>query len=384
MTISSFLVNKNIPNRLDGISSSERELVKGFRGYLTSVEGTRILSISDRGYYDMPYTTRWSDSYKKKMIGKMYAVEEYCKHSGKGVITLLTLTGYQDGNSSINTLRKTNTREELFGDSQEKSGLKGGWRLLSNLIAKTCPDLENLWVIEPHKSGYPHMHVAVLGYIPKEMQERLARLWSEKYHVGSKEHGINFSVKSIKESVQSIRNYLMKYISKGIGAGGNHTWTAAEWVYHAIAWKHQHRYIGMSRSISRYCTAYRLRFKFQRYMRYIQDLMMGDYDHKLPELPVDKAGLLKAIQRFRWRAPHDNPPPKEERWFCTFIKSNGILTPIRKSPYFDMIVSPETVRLINAWLSQAVGYSDQFLKVSKTQWNLGLGLSNSTGQTTII
>ena len=111
---------------------------------------------------------------------------------------------------------------------------------------------------------------------------------------------------------------------------------------------------------------------------------MGDYDHKLPELPVDKAGLLKAIQRFRWRAPHDNPPPKEERWFCTFIKSNGILTPIRKSPYFDMIVSPETVRLINAWLSQAVGYSDQFLKVSKTQWNLGLGLSNSTGQTTII
>jgi hypothetical protein len=120
--------------------------------------------------------------------------------------------------------------------------------------------------VEPHKSGYPHMHVAIFGYVRKELQERLERLWSEKYEVGSREHGIDFSVKSVKESIQSVRNYLMKYIAKGIGGEGRKKWTVEEWVYHALAWKHHHRYIGLSRGISRYCTARKLRYKYIRYL----------------------------------------------------------------------------------------------------------------------
>jgi len=328
----------------------------------------------------------------------MYAVEDYVKRSGKSVVTLLTLTGYQNGNASINTIGKINTREELFGNSQTKSGLKGGWRLLSNFIAKVRPDLDKIWVVEPHKSGYPHMHVAILGYLPKELQERLTRLWSEKYQVGSTEHGIDFSVTSVKESIQSIRNYLMKYISKGIGANGYKTWTDEEWLYHAIAWKHHHRYIGMSRTMSRYCTAHKLRY---RYRKYIRDLTMNDYDPGLPNIPIDKQGIIDAIKQFQWRNPHESLPPEDKRWFCSFSFNStsstiGTVTLIQKSHTFNTVTDtfntstnyhgsityqPITEQINTTIAKQTTHYYDQFIKTLNTPWILGL---NKSEQTTII
>jgi hypothetical protein len=145
----------------------------------------------------------------------MYGVEEYLKKCSRGgVVTLLTLTGYQGGELSRDVKGRVVSRLELFAE------MRRGWELLSSLIRKVrkvSSGLEYVWVMEPHKSGYPHMHVALFGYVSKELQERLSRLWSEKYQIGSAEHGIDFSVKSVKESIQSVRNYLMKYITKGIG-----------------------------------------------------------------------------------------------------------------------------------------------------------------------
>ena len=412
MTTSSFQTNKFLASSSSSSSSpklspSEQTLVKRFQGYLNIIDGKRILVASNANniawangawdYYDMPYTTRWSPAYKKKMIAKMYAVEEYYKRSGKSVVTLLTLTGYQDGTASTNTLGKTNTREELFGDSQKKHGLKGGWRLLSNRIAKVCPNLDKIWVIEPHKSGYPHLHVAILGYIPKDIQKRLTRLWSEKYQIGSTKHGIDFSVKSIKESIQSIRNYLMKYIMKGIGGEGMETWTAEEWVYHAIAWKHHHRYFGMSRSISRYCTAHKLRY---RYRKYIRNLTLNEYDPGLPNIPVDKIRLIETIKRFKWRNPDDSPP-KDKRWFCSFsFKSTSstvrTVTTIQKSHTFNTVTDtfneitanlkpdihiPIIQQINNTIAQQTTHYIDQFIHIVQPKWELGLQQSE---QTTII
>jgi hypothetical protein len=244
--------------------------------------------------------------------------------------------------------------------------------------------------MEPHKSGYPHIHVAILGYIPKDMQDRLARLWSEKYQVGSAEHGIDFSVKSVKESVQSIRNYLMKYISKGIGAGGSKTWTPAEWIYHTIAWKHQHRYIGMSRIISRYCTAHKLRFKFRKYMT-----ELCSYDIGLIKIPIDKQGIIDAIKQFQWRNPHESTPPPDKRWFCSFSfdSTSGTVTPIRKSPTFNSVIGAfdataanrkPVIRLLidqqinNTITEQTAHYIDQFIHIVQPKWELGLHKSEQT------
>jgi hypothetical protein len=234
--------------------------------------------------------------------------------------------------------------------------------------------------MEPHRSGYPHMHVAIFGYVRKELQERLERLWSEKYEVGSKEHGIDFSVKSVKESIQSVRNYLMKYITKGMGGEGKRTWTAEEWVYHALAWKHHHRYIGMSRSISRYCMARRLRY---RYGRCLSELF-GEYVG-LPELPMDKDGLVEAIAGYRY-LPGEGPPLSDEthtflnsrgivsvvsrrageKWSCTFVHDRGTVSLIRRSSEMPHAF----VEWVNESLGLWLGYSDRFLSIPQDQYRV--------------
>jgi hypothetical protein len=146
---SSFFGNKDV-------DSKERKLVGEFSGYLSSVEGREILSFTSGGMYCLPYSTRWTGTYKRGVLAKMYGVEEYLKKKSKsGVVTLLTLTGYQGGDLSRGVKGKVVSREELFEE------IKCGWRLLSNLLAKVRPGLEYVWVMEPHKSGYPYARCVV-------------------------------------------------------------------------------------------------------------------------------------------------------------------------------------------------------------------------------
>lgn len=328
-------------------SATERALVREFDGYLSSVERGEIDVFTSEGLYRIPYKTRWSPEYRKSMIGKMYGVEEYLKKSSRsGVVTLLTLTGYQGGELSRDVKGRVVSRLELFAE------MRRGWELLSSLIRRVSKGLEYVWVMEPHKSGYPHMHVAIFGYVPKELQDRLCWLWSEKYQIGSAEHGIDFSVKSVKESIQSVRNYLMKYITKGIGGEGKRTWSAEEWVYHALARKYHHRYIGMSMSISRYCTARRLRYRYGRRL----SERCGEYVG-LPELPMDKEGLLTAISEYRY-CPGEGPP-KEGRWSCAFVNDRGTVSFVRRSGNIPV----EDVDWVNGTLGKWVGYEDTFLRI---------------------
>lgn len=334
------------------IGVSERRLVREFDGYLSSVVDRRLAVFTSEGggCYDIPYCIRWSHSYKRRMIAKMYGVEEYLtKKSMSGVVTLVTLTGYQGGLSSVATKGHKITREQLFND------MKRGWCLLSNLLSKVSPGLEYVWVMEPHKSGYPHMHVAVFGYISGAIQERLKHLWSQKYAVGSKEHGLDFSVKSVKESIQSVRNYLMKYITKGIGGDGKKKWSVEEWVYHALAWKHRHRFVGMSRGISRYCTARSLRYKYIHYL-HSNDIT----DITILPVPVSKDGIEKAIRSYCWRLPIDHPKPPELRWHCIFATdpSRGTAELVRRNGQ----ISPTDTQWINDTLCRWVGMYDTFLK----------------------
>ena len=332
-------------------SLDERKLMEAFSGYLEKTSRNRLVVLGSCGIYDMPYKTRWSESYKKRMLGQMYGVEECIRKQCKGgVVTLLTLTGYQGGEESIRVKGGAVTRAELF------KNLKAGWHLMSDLLSKVCPGLKYVWVMEPHKSGYPHMHVALFGYVPEDIRERLKWLWSEKYGVGSKEHGLDFSVKSVKESIQSVRNYLMKYITKGIGGEGSKTWSAEEWLYHATAWKHHHRYIGMSRSISRYCTAYRLRYRFRHYIRGLTD---GKSDPGMPDIPVDTDGLKEIIQRFTWRAPHD-VRNDDKKWSCVFMGDRGVFTLIRRVG----TIRSADVSWVNVTLSLFAGYRETFIKIN--------------------
>lgn len=225
------------PNIKTFRTRDESSLLLRFSAYLEHTAQSRIIVCTGNDIYDLPYTTRFSRNYRRKQIARMYRVEEYLRRENRhSVVTMMTLTGYQHGL----------TRGRVF------TNIRTSLNLLLSRLRQTCPDIQYMWVMEPHKSGYPHVHVAIFGYVPQKIQDKLQILWSKKYGVGSAKHGINFSVKSVKESVHSVRNYLMKYITKGLG--GETKWTREEKLYYATAWDGKYRLISMSRSLSKFCS----------------------------------------------------------------------------------------------------------------------------------
>jgi hypothetical protein len=133
--------------------------------------------------------------------------------------------------------------------------LKEGWDKLSKILRKYIPDLTYIWVIEPHASGYPHFHVIVFAEISEPLQEKIKHLWSEKYEVGSKEHGVDFTTRTPNEDIDSLRNYLMKYIAKGFVITNTHFsetfWTKEQLVFNALIWTKGYRTFQPSRRLQK-------------------------------------------------------------------------------------------------------------------------------------
>lgn len=218
-------------------SRDESRLLLRFGAYLDHAAQSRIIVASGNDIFDLPYTTRFSHHYRRKQLARMYRVEDYLRQENRhSIVTMLTLTGYQHGLS----------RGTVF------ENIRDALRLLLSRLRQSCKGIQYMWVMEPHKSGYPHVHVAIFGYVPPEIRDRLSQLWAAKYRAGSIEHGINFTVSNAREGIKSVRNYLMKYIAKGLG--GETRWTDNERLYFATAWDGKYRLITMSRSLSKFCS----------------------------------------------------------------------------------------------------------------------------------
>ena len=160
---------------------------------------------------------------------------------------LLTLTTYQNGEYSILQKGFDVTIEDSF------IFLKEGWDKLSKILRKYIPDLSYIWLIEPHSSGYPHLHIVIFSSISEILQEKIRLLWSQKYAAGSKLHGVDFVTRTPEEDIDSLRNYLMKYIAKGFVTvstkfKGN-GWTKEELVFYSLVWQHGFRTFQPSRKL---------------------------------------------------------------------------------------------------------------------------------------
>lgn len=188
------------------------------------------------------YIHRWTSYYRNRQLVKLYKLDTWWKEN-KTPVTLLTLTTYQDGELSRTIKGMPVTIDESF------ILLKSGWDKLSKILRKYVPDILYIWVIEPHRTGYPHIHVILFGEVSRELQEKMKRLWAEKYQVGSKTHGLNFMSRSSSEDIASLRNYLMKYISKGFLSDGK--WTKEEFVYNVLIWKFGYRTFQPSKKLKR-------------------------------------------------------------------------------------------------------------------------------------
>jgi len=115
--------------------------------------------------------------------------------------------------------------------------------------------LTYIWVIEPHKSGYPHLHILVFTEISQLLQDKIKQLWSEKYKAGSKEHGVDFTTRISEEDINSLRNYLMKYIAKGFVITNTKFsetfWIKEQLIFNALIWKNGYRIFQPSRTLQK-------------------------------------------------------------------------------------------------------------------------------------
>ena len=259
------------PSRVGGgalgsyrITDTERlsSTVNDFKRYLASTAACHFnvhttkwneeQQFPDENEREIEYIHRWTNTYRKSIIAKFYQLEEYFKERGCPPLTLLTLTTYQDGDYSVSMTGGITTIEEGFNI------LKKGWKWLSMWIRKHHPELEYITIMEPHKTGYPHLHVILFGTLPETSQKTIKSLWSEKYKAGSYDNGADFTISDPKEGIKSIRNYLIKYIAKTLkdgktGSKYNITegWTKGELLFNAVMWKNKYRLWGASATLSK-------------------------------------------------------------------------------------------------------------------------------------
>lgn len=160
-----------------------------------------------------PLCNRWHPKRRVGWIAKMHHVSEWYEANRIEGCTLITLTGYQEnsGLSWYDTLDNiTEARRKLL-----------------KVLRKYLPGkVDYFWVIEPHTendTGYPHIHLAVFTIVCNDikdsfgegMEDKLRRLYSEEWKVGSHTYGLDFKPMKGENEIVNLKNYLMKYISKG-------------------------------------------------------------------------------------------------------------------------------------------------------------------------
>lgn len=150
----------------------------------------------------MPILHRWKEEYKKRVLAKTYAINEWYKEN-RCPVTLITFTTFQIGMSipdQIDLLRTSFNKVKKVMNS--RLGL-----------------FPYFWVIEPHKSGYCHLHLLYFGdELPveltgdgKKVKGLLQEMW-EKYDAGT--HWIDFSFSPAQRSLNNAGGYVFKYLAK--------------------------------------------------------------------------------------------------------------------------------------------------------------------------
>lgn len=179
----------------------------------------------------MAYNNRWGQTRRAELSDKLKRLEFWFEMQEDRPVTMITLTSYQADHTIPQAWQALN---------------KGRHNLLS-MLSKYLGKIDYFWVPEPHKSGYVHYHMAVFADIPIELENKLRKLWAEKYQIGSHTYGLNFSQKRDKKSkINHLKNYLSKYLEKGFLIG---EWTTGMLLFNAHLWDTGFRMYGASKRI---------------------------------------------------------------------------------------------------------------------------------------
>jgi hypothetical protein len=218
-------------------------LVLSFVGYLATTSGYyfhvkgRKLSNGEDTDHSIPYIHRWTEIYRKSIIAKLYKLEASIGEEQTNV-TMITLTVYQRGMSPVTCLKN----------------LKKAYRALIDVLRHTYGTTDYFWILEPHKTGYAHMHLIYWRILSETEQDHVRNLWECKYQAGKEGVGVSFSLPRASEngvyeagSIAKVRSYLIKYLSKGLYK----KFEPAEILFNAVLWSTKTRMWGCSRNFSK-------------------------------------------------------------------------------------------------------------------------------------
>lgn len=170
---------------------------------LQELEGDRLLVL--------PYNHRWTGAYRSMLYAKLKAAERGLDRvypSGAIPTTLLTLTvdPTDDGGRPRPPVDVLETLLE-------------NWDRFRKAVDRAIPDeyrTEYIRVIEPHGSGYPHLHLVIFGAALPSLQESVDRLWVDRYGAGGEAaHREAVTVSRGRSAqLQEPASYVMKYLGK--------------------------------------------------------------------------------------------------------------------------------------------------------------------------
>ena len=244
------------------------QIVDLFFDYLDTMEKMRVDQVNLVREQNLVIDPkhRWQNENTKKMLAKFKDLSE--SRFGNMWTTMLTLTTYQDKNND-----KPETPEN-WDKNRGASWFEAMERLKDSLdkilkvlreVARREIDttLHYVWVVEAHKSGYPHIHIAIFGDVSEWLNDytnelRIKEILEEEHDLGKTGVATEFDTKppSGDGTINELSNYLMKYFSKNFGEikskYEDESLEDKEWgtiVYNACMWLSGYRTWGTSKEV---------------------------------------------------------------------------------------------------------------------------------------
>lgn len=276
------------------------QLVDLFFDYLDFQEQlkVRLLNMTDVSPYNIDPRHRWTSDRSDVMTAKTLDLQE--SRFSEMSTAFISLTTYQDkktGEPIIPDEFQEEHRGPLWFEAMER--LQDARLLTVQNLRQAANEMDKqfdyLWVVECHKSGFPHIHILVFGDMADYLQcdshdpdmkdgkddcdkrhRNPDEEWSERYDyecqrakyldrleikndLGHNGIAVDIAVRPAgsDEAMRNVANYMMKYVKKNLGEiDSKYTQESlddkdwGEIVFNACMWASGYRTWGASREVS--------------------------------------------------------------------------------------------------------------------------------------
>ena len=201
----------------------------------------------------VPHTHRWDADYRRKTYARLKAAERHvtAKWGEEVPTTMITLTA---------------PHNDARGDARPFTAvlddIKQGMDKARHVIRRETEGIETeyLAVLEPHATGYPHIHILVFGVASPSLGEKVADYWANRYVEGASRDAQDVTTaRGRSAQLESPAAYLMKYLSKSLAREGSDETADRENLpsiagyeeFSALMWASGKRTYSMSEGLSR-------------------------------------------------------------------------------------------------------------------------------------